>query len=402
MKKKILTVIQVAVTVLLLWYVLSQVNFSDRTYTGGSILSVEDELVKVRLADGTEKTFSIETVETVGGAPLVKGAAVKTAVQSGLLTILADIDVRLAVPFALLSCLVIFLTSTRLYLLLKVQKLDITFGQTIRYSFIGVFFNWVLPGLVTGDVVKWYLLGKKTGRVAMTGLIIALDRALGAFMLFAIASVVSIFADLESIGGADKNLMEKLLWIVWVIRLATVAGAVGCLVLFSRRLYRILRLEKLYRAIPGGRFFEKLHHALLLYRECPGTLAVAFVLCAGVHFTTITCNFGLGRALGIANVTFLQYSVFIPIVYAAVGVIPLSVGGLGLRESMYVLTLRSVQVPAEAALNLSLLFWVVCVLWSVPGAFFYMAMRDRVSTDEMQQRLDRADEEQGSPGEGES
>jgi len=398
LKKKILTVVQISVTVLLLWFVLSQVNFSDRVYSGGRVIEVRDELVKVRLADGDEQTFSANAVVTAEGAALEAGAPVKTARRPGLLTILRRINVPLAAPFALLSGLVIFLTATRLYLLLKVQKLDVTLGETIRYSFIGVFFNWVLPGLVTGDVVKWYLLGKKTKRVAMTGLIIALDRVIGAFVLFAVASVASIFADLKSIGAADKSIMEKLLWIVWVIRIVTVAGALGCLVAFSRRLYRALRIEKLYRKMPGGRFFEKFHNALLLYREHPATLVVAFVLCVGVHFTTITCNFGLGRALGITGVSFLQYSVFMPIVYSAVGVIPLSVGGLGLRESMYVLTLRSVHVPAEGALNLSLLFWVVCVLWSVPGAFFYLAMRDRVSAGEMQRRLAEAD----PPGEDES
>jgi len=392
-KKKILTALQIVVTVVLLAVVLRQVNFSDNVYTEGSVLGVENRLVRIALPDGSEKTFPQKNVEIAGGGNPVEGAEVEKATQDGLLTIIKGIKLTVAVPFALLSGMVILLTSIRLYLLLKVQKMEVTLWETIRYSFIGIFFNWVLPGLVTGDVVKLYFLGKKTGRFAMTGLIIVLDRVLGAFMLFSIGSVMSLFIDMEAISGADMAIMKNLVKVVWFMRFATICGLIGGFVFFNRKLYGLLRIEKLYGKIPGGRFLEKLHNAMLLYHDHPAMLVVTFFLCAGVHFTTIACNFGLGRSLGIEGVTFQQYSVFMPIVFAAVGVIPLSVGGLGLRESMYVLTLKSVNVAAEKALNLSLLFWVICVLWSVPGAFFYMTMRERVSTEQMQKELAQSEEE---------
>lgn len=390
MKKSLMTLLQIAVTCALLYVVLSRVAFYGRTYERAEVLSSSDAFVTVRLDAERTETFPVSQVQGTETVVAADGArrTLATVFKPGLFDVLAQTDVRMAVGFGLLAGLVVFFTSLRLYLLLRVQKFDITLGETIRFSFIGIFFNWVLPGLVTGDLVKWYFISKKHGRVALVGILLALDRIIGAFVLFLIASAVSLFVDLDLPAvAAQQDLQQKFLWIVWFVRIATLGAIAGGVALFSRRLHRLLRLDFFYRKLPGGRKLERLHEALLMYRTHAATLAVALIISVGVHTTTITCNFGLGRAMGIEGVSFLQYAIFVPVIFTAVGVIPLSLGGLGLRESMYVLTLRTVNIAAEKALNLSFTFYAISILWSLPGAVFYLAKRDRVSAGQMEREL---------------
>lgn len=388
MKKRLLLPLQIAVTVVLLYVVLSRVHFYGQRWENAEVVRASGAFVELRI-DGKVETLPASQVQirTVA-APDGTQRQVASAFKPGLADVFMRTNKLTACLFGALAGLVVFFTSLRLYLLLRVQKFDITLGETIRYSFIGIFFNWVLPGLVTGDLVKWYFISKKHKRVAMVGLILALDRIIGAFVLFLIASVVSAFFPFDTPAfAASPALVHDFKVILWVVRAMTLAGVVGAVVLFSRTLHKLLRVEWFYRNLPAGRQLEKLHQALLLYRAHFATLAAALAISVGVHATTITCNWGLGGAMGIHGVSYVQYAVFMPVILTAVGVIPLSLGGLGLRETMYVLTFKTAGVPAEAALNLDFTFYALSILWSLPGAIFYLERRDRVSAGQMQREL---------------
>jgi len=393
-KKKVVAVLQIVVTALLLWWVLSSVEFRDRAYRDVELVGVEGTLVQVLLRDGTNATFPESGITERKTLTAQDGSRreVVTIVKKGLGTIVREMDMRVAIPFALLLGLVFCIVPLRLYLLLRVQKLDITFGETLKYSFIGLFFNLVLPGLITGDLFKWYFIAKRTRRIAMTGLILAFDRIIGAYVLFVVAAVVSLFVKVEFAGSAYANIAPT---VVWLARVVTVAGIVGAAVLFSRRLHRLFRMEFLYAKLPGGNKLERLHKAILLYRSHVWTLVAVLAISVVIHSTNIVTNFGFGRAMGIEGISLARYGVFIPVIFATIGAIPLSVGGLGLRESMYVLTFKTAGVPEELALNLSFTFYIATALWSLPGALVYLVNRERVSTKAMEAELARGEDNSG-------
>jgi hypothetical protein len=59
------------------------------------------------------------------------------------------------------------------------------------------------------------------------------------------------------------------------------------------------------------------------------------------------------------------------ILMLGVALVPISIGGWGLRELAVVTLLASHGVPAEIALSLSLTFGIVFVLGAVPGALIW-------------------------------
>jgi uncharacterized membrane protein YbhN (UPF0104 family) len=67
---------------------------------------------------------------------------------------------------------------------------------------------------------------------------------------------------------------------------------------------------------------------------------------------------------------FHLFLVFIPLVNLSVA-IPLTINGVGLRESMYFLLFSELGVPVEAAVTLSVLNLVMVAMTALPGGLAY-------------------------------
>jgi len=67
------------------------------------------------------------------------------------------------------------------------------------------------------------------------------------------------------------------------------------------------------------------------------------------------------------DIPFSIYFTIIPIVFVASS-LPISIGGLGVRESVLVSLLLFFQVDPQMAIALSLLYFAIIVLITLPGA----------------------------------
>ena len=74
----------------------------------------------------------------------------------------------------------------------------------------------------------------------------------------------------------------------------------------------------------------------------------------------------LGAALSL-DVAWYMYFVYVPLIYV-VGSIPLTPGGVGLIEGLYVRFLVTPTIGASEVVALALLARLIPILWSLPGA----------------------------------
>ena len=88
----------------------------------------------------------------------------------------------------------IFTLAYRLKTVLKAKKIRLKFLEVVKLTFTGFFFNNFLPTAVGGDVVKGYYLYKNTGDKLNSFISIVMDRFIGFFTLFLMASVSLIFS----------------------------------------------------------------------------------------------------------------------------------------------------------------------------------------------------------------
>lgn len=123
------------------------------------------------------------------------------------------------------------------------------------------------------------------------------------------------------------------------------------------------------------RFMGAIHLGLDRIRRRPG--AAAQVIGAAILYQLVIVAAGLlaARSLGI-RIGPTAMLAFIPAV-AIVQVLPLSVGGLGLREGAFVVFLGPLRVPVAQAVALGLVMYAMHLLSSLMGAPSFAAGRPR-------------------------
>jgi hypothetical protein len=97
------------------------------------------------------------------------------------------------------------------------------------------------------------------------------------------------------------------------------------------------------------------------------------------HLMLIGLNYANARALGL-TLDVLPFCIFIPLV-SLLSMLPITMYGLGVREYAFVLFFSSVGVTREASVLLALLWFLVTLLASLPGAVIYIASGRRSLTE---------------------
>ena len=148
-------------------------------------------------------------------------------VQSGklnlsLLTEIFNYPGRLTIAF-FGTILIILIVAFRYKLIIEHKSsVKIPFVHIIKYNWIGMFFNAVLPGSVSGDLVKIFYIKQEDEKLSNNFLLgsILIDRVVGLFGLMLVLGISTIinYSHLSSFSNELKNLLElNLLLFVGVI-----------------------------------------------------------------------------------------------------------------------------------------------------------------------------------------
>jgi uncharacterized protein (TIRG00374 family) len=224
---------------------------------------------------------------------------------------------------------------------------------------IGLFFNNFLPGSLGGDAYRLYSGGRETGKVEDVAATIFYERVLSYASLVTLGLVtLAIRADLAS---------DWLFWLLLggVFLALTGITAVSTLPAFGRfaeslvdrfTLARKLRLNDWLHS-----FRFKVHH--------PGMLAGIFLLSFLVQLTDVT-SFRLVAAAIQLPVKFIDLLLFVPLLYLAI-LLPLSVNGIGIRESVFVIFASSWGIRSGDAVAFSLTVFALNLAGSLIGGLIY-------------------------------
>jgi uncharacterized membrane protein YbhN (UPF0104 family) len=219
----------------------------------------------------------------------------------------------------------------------------------------GQFISAFLPGTVGGDVVRMTRLTRDTHNGPISFASVVLERLTG-WIVLPLITLLGFLVNptLRHLGPTR----------------AAVTIAVGTLVGL------ILVLVAVDHPKLGGRFADSegwrrfagaVHLGVGKLRRRP-TAALSVV---GVGFvyqmSLVLAALMAARALGIDNLGFTALMAFFPAVLIA-QVLPISIGGLGVREFALVFFLGAVGVGKEQALALGLLFYILTLAASLTGA----------------------------------
>lgn len=365
--RRAVTAARILVALALVVLVASFVRFRDRheprdgESRAGRIVSIDSDRATFEYEDGS-----------VADVPFAE-------VRPGILRIFATLDVgRFAL--ALLVLLVAFaVTFYRWHLLMRAVEIDVPLSRTIRLSLIGLFFNNLVPGSTGGDVVRAFYVARSETKRTRGVVSVLMDRIIGLTALAFMAGLVSLFRI------DDPRLVEVLILILLIDAAILVATAV----FYSKRLRRLLFLDRLFRILPFQHVMKEIDQALLLYRYKKGVVAQAFLLSFVGQVLFVFNNALIGKAVGI-DVPFTTYLVLVPIA-GIVSAVPLLPGGWGLGEFAYSKLFGYVGVRANEAVSLSALYRLGGTLWGLLGGLALAFSRERVSLKEAERALEAED-----------
>jgi hypothetical protein len=234
-------------------------------------------------------------------------------------------------------------SAYRWQILARAQGDDLPLGYLLRSYLVGAFFNNFLPTRFGGDVVRIWDGSKPSRSLVRSSAVVVVERATGLVILFLFALTASLF----------RLDMARRIPVIRVSLLAGLAGLLAAAFFLSAAAGRLL--ERLSAGRRLGRLFSKVQgfrEVVVSYRRKPGSFLLALAWALVLQVNVVVYYFLVGRALGI-GVPLLDYFVFIPIVLL-VQTVPLTIGGLGLRESAYVTVFRFYGVGPGTAVSFSL------------------------------------------------
>jgi uncharacterized protein (TIRG00374 family) len=213
----------------------------------------------------------------------------------------------------------------RWYLLLRGQKLDVTYPRAVALGLIGFFFNTAMPGAVGGDIVKAiYVVREQNAESRAPAMVtVLLDRVAGLVGLFVMAGI-AVAANLELAMG-NRNI-AKMSSFIGLGCLAIVVGAV--LVFFPHKEGRDPIRALLGKKVPGFSLLAKIYDATRAYRHQP--LRLIAVVGITVVLQTISLFYGIYMTRQLTGVTpdLPTYATIYPIGLLATA-LPLAPGGMG-------------------------------------------------------------------------
>ena len=268
-----------------------------------------------------------------------------------LVAILAYVVVEIAAAF-------------RWHVLLKVQGIHLSFWRLSGLFLIGMFYNQFLPGGTGGDIIKSYYLLKETlDKKAGALLAVVFDRLIGLVALVAITgTLIGLRYDFLS----QTTETRQLLWILLVVLGASIVGLLTTFVITGFKLFHLLPLR-----FPGREKLIEISAAYHLYAHHWRATLVAFGASIVAHLATFATFLSVAYSLR-ANVKIVDFFAVMPI-ERTISAMPISFAGIGWREKVLQIMLNGVcGVPEATAILIGSLSFLVILICCVPGAIVYL------------------------------
>ena len=254
--------------------------------------------------------------------------------------------------FIIAFCLLIprfFLYAYSWYYLCKKQKINAGYFFLLKVYLIGLFYANVVPGGFGGHIRIFYLRNKTKASIekCLTNSLIDYQ------LLFFSGLFLSIFASIFLFDKAPGLLFPILIFffclntIVFVIFLQKRSGS---------KFFNLF----IKRFIPK-KFKERISQSIdALYEDIPRfrDLIIPFLINILIRIITATGVFIIAQSFSI-NVPYIDFIFINIIAVIVIGILPISIGGLGIREGIFVYLLGAYGVSPGIAFTISFCGYIV-------------------------------------------
>ena len=284
---------------------------------------------------------------------------------------LRAIGERLSPAFYLTAFAVIaagqVLYAWRWQMVLSGMGVAVPYGDVFKQYLVGLFFSNLMPSAVGGDAVKVYYLGRHIGYME-AGASVMVDRVLGFFWLSVLGAALSWSSGASTpLLALNRNLLTG----------TAAAFAIALVIIRLVPPARIIPQALRRRGFTWVARIEALAGHVRAAGSHPKTLLVSGAVVVS-YLTLVALVYGAFFAAAGVTVPAMLSTLNV-LVSASVFVnVPISVGGIGLREQLHYLLFAELGVAKEASVSISLLMYAFSLAVSLAGYVIWLRIKPTI------------------------
>lgn len=249
----------------------------------------------------------------------------------------------------------IVLSALRWQRVLAALDVDTGIRPLVSHYLASLFVGNFLPSTIGGDVLRVSRLSTATGESPRPFASVVLERLTGWIVL----PLLTLMALAVNPGLRELGRATQLAATVAIVTLVLLAGLL--VMAASPRLGGRLKSNDGWRRFTGA-----IHLGLDRFRRHPGMAVEVLTVGFAYQLAVMLAAFLASEAMGL-DVGWTAVLAFFPAV-AIVQVLPVTIGGLGMREGALVLFLHPLGITTEQAIALGLVVYAINLVVSLLGA----------------------------------
>lgn len=262
----------------------------------------------------------------------------------------------------------IFQQYIRSYLwqvLLTVQDVGIPFRSILTLNFISLFIGRFLPSTMGSDLIKIYGVSRGTPK--------SVDAVASVFALMIASSLPTFVIGPIGLIFVHQYISEHLLYLILGLSMLYFTAlsllinrmVVSIVVELVGRFFKheVTRFSRFVMAFPF--FWSHKSKMLIIILGCFVTQSMIFII---MYLASLSLS---------QEISFTYFMTFGPII-ALISMLPISISGIGLRETAFVYFFSFAGVRSEVAFSISILSFLVLISPSFIGAYLYFKQGLRV------------------------
>jgi uncharacterized protein (TIRG00374 family) len=262
-----------------------------------------------------------------------------------------------------------FLGGFQWWRMMRAQTLEISYSKTLSFYFTGLFFNNLLVGGIGGDVCRMMDVRRISCNTTAAVSTVFMDRMAGLLVISGMAVLTSPYLIFRSEIDHSLPMIFLILVSAWILVLCF---------LFIRRFARPFAwfIRKILPQTLHIRVRDVYNSIYWLGRQ--RLFIEVLIISFWVQSARIIMHYFLALALGCA-VPVVYFFLFVPII-AIIASLPISVGGIGMREQTGVLLFAMAGMAGSDAFTMEFLAFVVAIISGLPGGILFIMRKQNQGT----------------------
>jgi hypothetical protein len=274
----------------------------------------------------------------------------------------------------LIVLLILFFGNLKWFILLRSQKIKISFLKCFELYYIGYAFNYLLPGGIAGDLVKIGYIRKLRTKRSIASISIIVDRivGLGAMVLVILFFLPSLLQKINRFSWIVEDYSNFLvpyfviISILPILAVFTVLSIIRNKVLFVKITSFLKRRNNFI-----FRILLKITKAIFSYRKSSVAILLNSFIAVLVQIIISFCLLTIGTAILNSEINIFNYNLA-SIVTQIIGMVPISPGGIGVQEAIFskMMYYLNSKIVMEYA-SIYLIYRIVNLIASIPGIILF-------------------------------